>query len=672
MPEAPLTPKRRRAEPQGLGAPPRAAFVELGLASCFSFLRGASDAVDLAAQARALGYDALGIADVNSMAGVVRLHGEAKALGLTPVIGCRIETAEGLTFLAYPTDRAAYGRLCRLISAGRMGTLEGGWQDKGVCEISLGMLAEHSEGVQLVLVPPADLAAEFTIAAEGNVIPLRRPGLDPGPLAASGRGLVKTPAVPGQARDDAISAPFSTILPHLTRQLPTLRHIAASHLYTGGDTARINALDALARAHGLSILATNDVLYHAAHRRPLQDVMTAIRHKTTVAKAGHLLAPNAERHLKSPAEMQRLFAPWPHAIAAARAVADACRFSLDELRYEYPEETCPDGLTPQEQLERLTWEGAKGRYPSGLPESVAETLVRELALIGKLDLARYFLTIKDIVDFARAQAPPILCQGRGSAANSAVCYCLEITAVDPAKHALLFDRFISEDRNEPPDIDVDFEHERREEVIQYIYRRYGRQRAGLCATVIHYRPRMAIREVGKAMGLSEDVTSALSRTVWGGYGREIAEKHVAETGLDLSDPHLRRVLALTEQMIGMPRHLSQHVGGFILTQGPADRDRADRQRRDARSQFHRVGQGRHRRAGHPQGRCSGAGHADLHPQMPRSAGRAPRTGSDAGHCPARGSGGLRHAVPGRFAGRVPGGKPRADEHAAAPAPALFL
>jgi len=574
MPEAALTPPRRHVPPDPEGRVPLAAapFVELGLVSCFSFLRGASDAVDLAMQARGMGYDAIGIADANSMAGVVRLHCEAKALGLRPVIGCRIETVEGLVFLAYPTDRKAYGRLTRLISAGRMGTLDGDWQEKGVCEISLGMLAEHAaregEGVvQLILLPPPDLAAQFTIAGESNVVSLRRPGLDPGPLAASGRGLVRTPAVPGQARDDAITATFPDLLPHLTTQLPTLRHIAASHLYTAGDIARINALDALARENGLSILATNDVLYHEPHRRPLQDVMTAIRHKTTVARAGHLLQPNAERHLKGPEDMQRLFAPWPHAISAAREVADACQFSLDELRYEYPEETCPDGLTPQEQLERLTWEGAGERYPEGLPESVAETLRRELALIGKLDLARYFLTIKDIVDFARSQTPPILCQGRGSAANSAVCYCLGITAVDPAKHALLFDRFISEDRNEPPDIDVDFEHERREEVIQYIYRRYGRQRAGLCATVIHYRPRMAIREVGKAMGLSEDVTAALSRTVWGSHGREIAEKNVAETGMDLADPHLRRVLALTDQMIGMPRHLSQHVGGFILTKG---------------------------------------------------------------------------------------------------------
>jgi len=547
MPEAPLTPERRRAE-QTLPPPQeRAAFVELGLVSCFSFLRGASDAVDLATTARALGYDALGIADANSMAGVVRLHTEATALGLRPVIGCRIETTEGLEFLAYPTDRAAYGRLCRLISAGRMSTLDGEWQDKGACEIELAMLAAHGEGVHLVLVPPAELDVEFTVAAQSNVVSLRGEDADEGLVTAS---------VPD-------------LLPHLVRLLPTLCHVAASYLYSGDDLARIARLDALAVANGLTILATNLPLYHVAQRRPLHDVMTAIRHKTTVAAAGHLLAPNAERHLKGPEEMVRLFARWPHAIRAARELADACTFSLEELRYEYPEETCPAGMTPQDYLEQLTWEGAGRRYPEGVPAGVRDTLRRELDLIGKLNLAQYFLTIKDIVDFARNQDPPILCQGRGSAANSAVCYVLEITAVDPARHALLFDRFISEERKEPPDIDVDFEHERREEVIQYIYQRYGRHRAGLCATVIHYRPRMAIREVGKAMGLSEDVTSALAKTVWGSHGRSIKEAHVeSETGLNLDDPHLRRVLALTEQMIGMPRHLSQHVGGFILTQGP--------------------------------------------------------------------------------------------------------
>ena len=547
MPDAPLTPEKRtlKLDPEAIDTPARASFVELGLVSCFSFLRGASDAVDLVTTARELGYDAIGIADANSFAGVVRVHSEAKTLKLRPVIGTRIETVEGLAFLAYPKSRAAHGRLCQLISAGRMQTLSGEWQEKGVCEINLTMLAGHSEGVQLIVLPPDDLESEFTVPAWANNI-----------LAFDGAELSNT-----------VSGSFVELVPHLARGLPSLRHIAASYLYRGDDAARIERLDALARTHGLRLLASNDVHYHIPQRRPLQDVMTAIRHKTTVAKAGHLLHANAERHLKSPQEMERLFARWPHAIAAAREVADACEFSLDELRYEYPEEIYPDGMGPQEYLASETWKGAERRYPEGLPETVRETLERELALIGKLDLARYFLTIKDIVDFARSVDPPILCQGRGSAANSAVCYCLEITSVDPAKHQLLFDRFISEERKEPPDIDVDFEHERREEVIQYLYRKYGRHRAGLTATVIHYRPRMAIREVGKAMGLSEDVTSALARTVWGSMGREINERHAAETGMDISDPHLKRVLALTEQMIGMPRHLSQHVGGFILTQG---------------------------------------------------------------------------------------------------------
>ncbi|WP_120717879.1 error-prone DNA polymerase [Tsuneonella amylolytica] len=549
MPENDLLIPRRRIElddPSAVAAPPRAPFVELGLVSNFSFLRGASDAVDMVLTAHALGYDAIGIADANSMAGVVRVHTEAKTLKMRPVIGCRIETVEGLAFLAYPTDRAAYGRLCRLISAGRMRTLDGEWQVKGACDIDLAMLAGHAEGVQLVLLPPGDLSARFVVPAwASNVVTLER-----------------------EQVQDAVGGQFLQLVGHLSAGLPTLRHIAASYLNAGDDIARIDRLDALAKEHGLALLATNDVHYHTPERRPLQDVMVAIRHKTTVAEAGHLLFGNAERHLKSPAEMQALFARWPHAIAAAREVADACDFSLDELQYEYPQEIYPDGMTPQAFLETETWKGAKWRYPGGLPDTVANTIERELVLIGKLDLARYFLTIKDIVDYARGVDPPILCQGRGSAANSAVCYCLGITSVDPAKHALLFDRFISEERKEPPDIDVDFEHERREEVIQHIYRQYGRERAGLCATVIHYRPRMAIREVGKAMGLSEDVTSALARTVWGGWGKEIGEAHVAETGMDVTDPHLRRVLKLTEQMIGMPRHLSQHVGGFILTDGP--------------------------------------------------------------------------------------------------------
>ena len=568
MPENDLLIPRRTIEldPDSVTPPQPAPFVELGLLSCFSFLRGASQPPDLVLAARTLGYDAIGIADANSMAGVVRVHSEAKKVKLRPLIGCRIETVEGLTFLAYPTDRAAYGRLCRLISAGRMAKLDGEWQDKGACDISVAMLAEHSEGVQLILLPPSDLDRELTVTVPSNVIPLGGRGSHEdtktrSELASGGADIFVSSCEEKFAFGDA--------LPHLTAQLPTLRHLAASYLHTGDDIARIDRLDALAKGNGLALLATNDVHYAAPECRPLHDVMTAIRHKTTVAEAGYLLHANAERHLRSPEKMVALFDRWPHAIAASRDIADACRFSLDELKYEYPRETYPDGLDAQEYLERVTWEGAETQYPCGVPSDVCDTLDRELVLIGRKQLAQYFLTIKGIVDFARAQDPPILCQGRGSAANSAVCYVLGITSVDPTENEMLFDRFISEDRDEPPDIDVDFEHERREEVIQYIYRAYGRHHAGLCATVIHYRPRMAIREVGKVMGLSEDVTSIIARTVWGGHGREINREHVlSETGLDLNDPHLRRVLKLTGQMIDMPRHLSQHVGGFILTDGP--------------------------------------------------------------------------------------------------------
>jgi error-prone DNA polymerase len=514
-------PRRTLPEAEDRAPPPRAAFVELGLFTCFSFLRGASDAVDIVQTARELGYDAIGCADLNTLAGVVRLHVEARKACLRPVIGCRLRLVTGEEFLAYPVDRDAYGRLSRLLSKGKRHDPDGVWQAKGVCDITLDDLAADAAGIILIAVPPADLTA------------------------------------------------FRAALPRLCRRLPGLRHLAAAFLYRGDDRARITALDRMAARCGLSILATNDVLYHAPDRRPLQDVMTCIREKTTLAAAGRILEPNAERHLKSPAEMVRLFAEWPHAIAAARAVADACRFDLSELRYEYPREVIPEGCTPQAHLERLTWAGAARRYPDGIPAAVAATLRKELAMIGKLDIARYFLTIHDIIRFAREESrPPILCQGRGSAANSAVCYVLGITAVDPAQHQLLFERFVSEERKEPPDIDIDFEHERREEVIQHIYAKYGRDRAGLCATVIHYRPRSAIREVGKVMGLSEDVTGALARTIWGAWGREIGAGHVAEAGLDLSDPVLRRTVIIARQLIGMPRHLGQHVGGFILTERP--------------------------------------------------------------------------------------------------------
>jgi error-prone DNA polymerase len=489
-----------------------ASYVELGVTSPFSFLCGASDANELVTTALSLRMHALGITDRNTLAGIVRMHAACKEAGLKPLIGCRLELTDAPSLLAYPIDREGYGRLSRLLSLGKMHV------EKGKCELSLADVAEHANGIAFIAWPQDDLDI------------------------------------------------FEAELPQLRAALPSLGHVAASWLYRGNDNMRIERLDRLARAHGCTILATNDVHYHAPDRRPLQDVVTCIREKVTIATAGYLLNPNAERHLKSPVEMARLFARWPHAIAATREFSDALNFSLDELRYEYPQETVPEGQTPQQYLEHLTWKGAEERWIGSIPDKVLKQLRHELALIGKLDFARYFLTVYDIVAYARSLDPPILCQGRGSAANSAVCFCLGITAVDPSINDLLFERFISEERREPPDIDVDFEHERREEVIQHIYKKYGRGRAGIAATVIHYRPRSAIREVGKVMGLSEDVTAALASTIWGHMDAELEDERANDAGLDLSDPHLRRTVKLAEQLVGMPRHLSQHVGGFILTE----------------------------------------------------------------------------------------------------------
>jgi len=491
-----------------------APFVELGVTTPFSFLRGASDAIELVLRALELGMDYIGIADRNTLAGVVRMHSACHGAGLKPLVGCRLDLTDAPSLLAYPMDREGYGRLSRLLSLGKVRA------EKGECELGLEDVVAHCDGIAFIAWPSDDLDA------------------------------------------------LEVDLPRLRDAIPSLRHVAAAWLYRGNDNARIERLDRIARANGCTILATNDVHYHAPEKRPLQDVITCIREKATIAKAGFLLNPNAERHLKSPTEMARLFARWPHAIAATREFADSLHFSLDELRYEYPRESVPDGKSPQDYLAQLTWEGAKRHWPDSIPNKVERQLKHELALIGRLDFARYFLTVHDIVAFARGLDPPILCQGRGSAANSAVCYCLGITAVDPSTSDLLFERFISEERREPPDIDVDFEHERREEVIQHIYAKYGRDRAGIAATVIHYRPKSAIREVGKVMGLSEDVCGALASTIWGHMEAEMEEARAADAGLDLSDPHLKRTVRLAEQLIGMPRHLSQHVGGFILTERP--------------------------------------------------------------------------------------------------------
>ena len=357
---------------------------------------------------------------------------------------------------------------------------------------------------------------------------------------------------------------FSSLLGKLNQHAPDNIWLAAHVLYQGDDRRRLKAIYELASHLNIPLVATNDVHYHLAERRPLQDVISCIRERCTLETAGFRLTSNAERHLKKPTEMARLFAAYPQAISATRHITERCRFSLDELSYHYPNEPVPADKTAQQHLIDLTWRGSKTFYPNGLPDVVRDTILKELMLIEKLGYAQYFLTVHDIVAYARSQG--ILCQGRGSAANSAVCYCLGVTAVDPSKISLLFERFLSEERKEPPDIDVDFEHERREEVIQYIYQRYGRNRAAIAATIITYRPRSAVREVGKVMGLTEDVTTALASTVWGSWGKDIPANQIKQSGLDLDDPHLARTIELTQELLGFPRHLSQHVGGFILTE----------------------------------------------------------------------------------------------------------
>jgi len=488
------------------------AYAELQITSNFSFLRGASHASELVEQAKALGLSAIGVADRNTLAGVVRAHIAAKEHGLKLLVGARLDLVCGLSLICYPETRAAYGRLSALISKGKMKA------PKGECHLTLEDVMEASEAQCFIVIPPEDLDAAFEAL-----------------LARLGAGW------PGRV------------------------WLAAAWRYRGRDRERIARLDALGRRAGVPIVAVNDVLYHAPERRPLQDVMSCIREHCTIEEAGFRLEPHSERHLKSPAEMARLFAGFEAAIARTQIIAARCTFSLDELRYEYPDEPVPPGSTPQAHLEYLSWKGADWRYPHGVPDKVKALLEKELALIAELDYAAYFLTVNDIVAWARAQG--ILCQGRGSAANSAVCYCLGVTSVDPATSSLLFERFLSKERREPPDIDVDFEHERREEVMQYVYARYGRQRAGLTATVISYRPRSAVREVCKALGLTEDVSAALAGTVWGSWGKSIEDKHIAEAGLDPKNPMIRRAIILTRQLIGFPRHLSQHVGGFVLTRG---------------------------------------------------------------------------------------------------------
>jgi error-prone DNA polymerase len=562
------------------------AYAELAVTTNFSFLRGVSHPQELVARADELGLTAIGIADRNSFAGVVRAYDEAKKRKIKLLVGTRLVTTDGFEVLAYPTDRAAYGRLCRLITAGNLKA------KKSECHLTFEEILNSAEGQIFIALPPSDSSfpAEHSETRKGDR------------AKRGGRGDPKSdqqtmPPPPCSATDDAsyrrmfdgrqpkaayARSPasrgrmeiFSSRLITLAEAAPGRTFLAGVHYHRGDELRRLGLLAELGARCGAPLVAVNDVFYHAPERRPLVDVLTCIREKCTIAAAGLRLSINAERHLKAPAEMTRLFAAFPDAIARSVAIARSCGFSLAELKYEYPDEPVPPGKTAQQHLEDLTWAGAQDRYPkhqypNGIPHEISKRLKDELALIGKLDYARYFLTVHDVVSFARSQEKEILCQGRGSAANSAVCFCLGITSVNPDKSNLLFARFISENRGEPPDIDVDFEHERREEVIQYIYRRYGRHRAAICATVVHYRSRRAIREVGKALGLTEDVTAALAKTVWG-YGDGYPEDHIRQAGLDPSNPAIQQAVALADELIGFPRHLSQHVGGFVLTRAPLD------------------------------------------------------------------------------------------------------
>jgi error-prone DNA polymerase len=510
------------------------AYAELAVTTNFSFLRGASHPQEMVATADELGLAAIGIADRNSFAGVVRAYGEARKRNIKLIVGVRLVTVDDFEVLAYPIDRAAYGRLCRLITAGNLKA------KKGECHLAFEEILGASDGQMLIAVPPLNVDRHPSRLAA---------------LAPQGGGS------------------FTSRLAALARAAPGRTFLAGAHYHRGDEPRRLRLLAELGAHAGAPLVAVNDVYYHAPERRPLADVVTCIREKCTIAEAGLRLAVNAERHLKPPKEMARLFAGFPDAIERTAAIAKACHFSLGQLKYEYPDEPVPPGKTAQQHLEDLTWVGAakrypKDRFPDGIPPEVKTRLDEELALIAKLDYARYFLTVHDVVADAREEKK-ILCQGRGSAANSAVCYCLRITEVNPNETKLLFARFISENRNEPPDIDVDFEHERREEVIQYIYKRYGRDRAAICATVVHYRSRRAIREVGKAMGLTEDITAALARTVWG-YGDELPDDHIRQARLDPANPAIRQAVALANALTGFPRHLSQHVGGFVLTRERLD------------------------------------------------------------------------------------------------------
>ncbi|MGJ4997600.1 error-prone DNA polymerase [Bradyrhizobium sp. HKCCYLS3077] len=502
------------------------AYAEIGVTTNFSFLHGGSHPQAYVHQAADDGLAAIGIADHNTLAGIVRAYSELNndRLSYKPKLlyGTRLVFTCGTPdILVYPRDRAAYGRLCQLLTRGKRGS-DLDKVAKGDCRLTFEDLFDFIDGQLVVLMPPH----RFDEDALGNIL--------------------------ARLKDSPAEGVW----------------LAGSLQYRGDDRRRLARLARLAASAKVPLIATNDVLYHHPSQRMLQDVLTCIREKASIESIGRRLQANAERHLKPGHEMARLFRDHPDAITETLRFADRISFSLDQLKYQYPDEPVPPGKTAQGHLEDLTWAGAKSYFGDKLDTKLRAVLNKELALIAELNYAHYFLTVHDIVRYARSEG--ILCQGRGSAANSAVCYVLGITSVDPTKIDLLFERFISKERLEPPDIDVDFEHSRREEVMQYVYRRYGRHRAAIIATVIHYRPRSAIRDVGKALGLTEDVTSVLADTVWGSWGDGLSDMQVRQAGLDPKNPMIRRAVELASELITFPRHLSQHVGGYVLTQDRLD------------------------------------------------------------------------------------------------------
>nr|WP_295932999.1 error-prone DNA polymerase [uncultured Dyadobacter sp.] len=493
-------------------------YTELQVTTNFSFLRGGSHPEELVEQACLLGYSKIAITDRNTLAGIVRAHAAARDTQLQIIPAARLDLKDGPSLLAYPTDRDSYTRLSALLSMGNLRT------EKGKCELYRRDVYEYAHGMKFIAISPDGLSSGFKF--------------EPG---------------------------FETALKDYRRELGNNLYLSASRSYLGTDHKKLFRVSEICHKLDIPMIATNDVYYHHPERRQLQDVVTCIREKCTIYNAGFRLHQNAERYLKNQAEMIRLFRNYPDAIKHTQEIAEACTFSLDSLRYVYPEEITSEGRSPLEELTYLAWKGARDFYSEPLPEKVINAINHELRFVEEMDYSAYFLTVYDIVRFARERG--ILCQGRGSAANSTVCFCLGITSVDPTKFDLLFERFISSARNEPPDIDVDFEHERREEVIQYIYEKYGRDRSAIVATVTQLHQKGAIRDVAKVMGMSVDAINKLSSSIWEFTDEWFEGKRISDQGFNADDPHLIKVLDLTRQFMGFPRQLGQHTGGFVITQG---------------------------------------------------------------------------------------------------------